>query len=65
VHDLTYDGGRLVVIDLAEETDSLDVVVASAQPIAALSRRARAFVEQCRAVLSPASATEPAGPDDQ
>lgn len=53
VHDLTYDGGRLVVIDLAEETGSLDVVLASAEPIAALSRRAQAFVEQCRAVLAP------------
>ena len=53
VHDLTYDGGRLVVIDLAEETPSLDVVLASARPIAALSRRAQAFVEQCRAVLGP------------
>jgi DNA-binding transcriptional LysR family regulator len=53
VHDLTYDGGRVIVIDLAEETDSLDIVLASAQPIAALSRRAQAFVEQCRAVLAP------------
>jgi len=53
VHDLTYDGGRLVVIDLAEETDSLDMILASAQPIAELSRRAQAFAEQCRAVLAP------------
>ncbi len=53
VHDLTYDGGRLVVLDLAEETDSLDMILASAQPIAELSRRAQAFVEQCRAVLAP------------
>jgi DNA-binding transcriptional LysR family regulator len=59
VHDLTYDGGRLVVIDLAEETDSLDIVLASAQPVAALSRRAQAFVEQCRAVLAPPPATSP------
>lgn len=53
VHDLTYDGGHLVVIDLAEETPGLDVVLASAQPVATLSRRAQAFVEQCRAVLGP------------
>ena len=51
VHDLTYDGGRLVVIDLAEESGSLDIVLASAQPATELSRRAQAFVEQCRAVL--------------
>ena len=64
VHDLTYDGGRLVVIDLAEETPSLDVVLASARPIAALSRRAQAFVEQCRAVLGPqaANAGQPSAP---
>jgi DNA-binding transcriptional LysR family regulator len=55
VHDLTYDGGRLVVIDLAEEAGSLDVVLASMQPVAALSRRAQAFAEQCRAVLGPAA----------
>lgn len=55
VHDLTYDGGRLVVIDLAEKTDSLDMILASARPIAALSRRAQAFAEQCRAVLAPHS----------
>jgi DNA-binding transcriptional LysR family regulator len=67
VHDLTYDGGRLVVIDLAEETDSLDMVLASAQPAAALSRRARAFAEQCRAVLAaaPAPAAASARSDDQ
>jgi DNA-binding transcriptional LysR family regulator len=53
VHDLTYDGGRVVVIELADETDSLDIVLASAKPIAALSRRAQAFAEQCRAVLAP------------
>jgi DNA-binding transcriptional LysR family regulator len=52
VHDLTYDGGRLVVIELAEDTGNLDVVLASVQPVGTLSRRARAFVEQCRAVLA-------------
>ena len=64
VHDLTYDGGRLVVIDLAEETDSLDMILASAQPVAALSRRAQAFAEQCRAVLAAGSEhrrTQPGG----
>lgn len=53
VHDLTYDGGRLVVIDLAEEAGGLDIVLASAQPATALSRRAQAFAQQCRTVLGP------------
>jgi DNA-binding transcriptional LysR family regulator len=52
IHDLTYDGGSLVVIELEEETGSLDVVLASIQPIEALSRRALAFVEECRAVVA-------------
>ncbi|WGL52599.1 LysR family transcriptional regulator [Nocardioides sp. BP30] len=52
VHDLTYDGGRLVVIELDhDQAGSLDIVLASPAPIAALSRRATAFVEQCRAVV--------------
>lgn len=51
VHDLTYDGGRLVVIALEEEAGSLDIVLASSQPLSALSRRAQAFAEQCRAVV--------------
>jgi len=51
VHDLTNDGGRLVVIKLEEEAGSLDIVLASIQPMSALSRRAQAFVEQCRAVV--------------
>ena len=52
VHDLTYDGGRLVVIKLEEEAGSLDIVLASAQPMRTLSRRAQAFVVQCRAVVA-------------
>lgn len=52
VHDLTYDGGRLVITELEENTGSLDVVLASIQPSHALSRRALAFVEQCRAVVA-------------
>ena len=52
VHDLTYDGGRLVVIELEEEAGSLDIVLASAQPMRTLSRRAQAFVAQCRAVVA-------------
>ena len=40
VHDLTYDGGRLVVIELEEEAGSLDIVLASAQPMRTLSRAA-------------------------
>ena len=51
VHDLTYDGGRLVIIKLEEEAGSLDIVLASTRPISTLSRRARAFVEQCRVVV--------------
>ena len=57
VHDLTYDGGHLVVIELAEEAGSLDIVLASAQPMRTLSRRAQAFVAQCRAVVA-AQATD-------
>ena len=52
VHDLTYDGGRLVVIDIKEDTGGLDIVLASARPMEGLSRRARAFVEQCRSVVA-------------
>jgi len=52
VHDLTYDGGRVVVIDLKEDAGGLDIVLASAQPLEGLSRRARAFVEQCRSVVA-------------
>jgi DNA-binding transcriptional LysR family regulator len=52
VHDLTYDGGRLVVIELEEEAGSLGVVLASAQPINTLSLRAQAFVAQCRVVVA-------------
>ena len=53
VHDLTYyDGGRLVVIELEEEAGRLDIVLASAQPLRTLSRRAQAFVAQCRAVVA-------------
>lgn len=59
VHDLTYDGGRLVVIQLTEDAGRLDVVLASTQPASTLSRRAQAFVEQCRAVVG----TAPEPPD--
>jgi len=52
VHDLTYDGGRLVVIELEEEAGRLGVVLASAQPISTLSLRAQAFVAQCRVVVA-------------
>src|SRR5258708_37233188 len=52
VHDLTYDGGRLVVIELEEEAGRLDIVLASAQPLRTLSRRAQAFVAQCPAVVA-------------
>lgn len=52
VHDLTYDGGQLIVIELEEDAGSLDIVLASVAPFARLSRRARAFVEQCRAVVA-------------
>lgn len=51
-HDRTYDGGRLVVIEVAEDIGTLDVVLASAQPLTTLSRRAQAFVAQCRAVVA-------------
>lgn len=51
-HDLTYDGGRLVIIELAEDAGSLDIVLVSAQPMNTLSRRAQAFVAQCRAVVA-------------
>lgn len=51
VHDLTYDGGRLVAIDLDDDVGGLDVVLASIVPVDALSRRARAFAEQCRQVV--------------
>jgi DNA-binding transcriptional LysR family regulator len=52
VHNLTYDGGRLVVIDLKEDTGGLDIVLASVHPVEGLSRRARVFVEECRAVVA-------------
>ena len=51
IHDLTYDGGRLVVIELEDDAGSLDIVLASMQPIDALNRRALAFVAECRAVV--------------
>ena len=41
VHDLTYDGGRLVAIDLDDEVGGLDMVLASIVPVSALSRRAQ------------------------
>lgn len=50
-HNLTYDGGRLVFIELDEDR-GVDIILASAKPINALSRRAGAFVEQCRAVIA-------------
>lgn len=51
-HNLTYDGGRLVFIELEEDRGGLDIILASAMPIKTLSRRAHAFVEQCRAVVA-------------
>jgi hypothetical protein len=51
VHDLTYDGGRLVVIELEEDAGRLDIVLASTQSVSTLSRRAQVFAEQCRAVV--------------
>lgn len=51
VHDLTYDGGRLAIIQLEEDTRSLDILLASAEPIDSLSGRVGAFVEQCRTVV--------------
>jgi DNA-binding transcriptional LysR family regulator len=61
VHDLTYDGGRLVVIELEEEAGSLDIVLASTQALNTVSRRAQAFAEQCRAVVG-SSGDERGGP---
>jgi hypothetical protein len=60
VHDLTYDGGRLVVIQLARDAGRLDIVLASTRPASTLSRRAQAFAEQCRAVVG-ATAEQPDG----
>jgi DNA-binding transcriptional LysR family regulator len=60
VHDLTYDGGRLVVIQLARDAGRLDIVLASTRPASMLSRRAQAFAEQCRAVVG-ATAEQPDG----
>lgn len=51
-HNLTYDGGRLVFIEFEEDRGGLDIILASAKPMNALSRRACAFVEQCRAVVA-------------
>lgn len=51
-HDLTYAGERLAVVELREEVDGLDIVLAAAQPLHAVGRRAQAFAAQCRAVLA-------------
>ncbi|MCR2764260.1 LysR substrate-binding domain-containing protein [Microbacterium sp. zg.B48] len=49
-HDLTYDGGRLVAVEVDEDS-GLAIVLASAQPITSLTRRPRAFVDACRSIV--------------
>lgn len=52
--DSTYAGGRVVAVPLADEVRPLRVVVASLQSMR-MSRRAGAFAERCRAVVTGAS----------
>lgn len=52
--DSTYAGGRVVAVPLADEVRPLRVVVASLQSMR-MSRRASAFAERCRAVVTGAS----------
>jgi DNA-binding transcriptional LysR family regulator len=49
--DSTYAGGRVVAVPLADEVRPLRVVVASLQSMR-MSRRAGAFAERCRAVVT-------------
>src|SRR5687768_9464990 len=49
--DSTYAGGRVVAVPLADEVRPLRVVVASLQSMR-MSRRASAFAERCRAVVT-------------
>lgn len=52
--DSTYAGGRVVAVPLADEVRPLRVVVASLQSMR-MSRRAGAFAERCRTVVTGAS----------
>lgn len=52
--DSTYAGGRVVAVPLADEVRPLRVVVASLQSMR-MSRRAGAFAERCRAVVTGAN----------
>ncbi|KAA0111586.1 MAG: gabR3 [Mycobacterium sp.] len=49
--DSTYAGGRVVAVPLADEVRPLPVVVASLQSMR-MSRRAGAFAERCRTVVT-------------
>ncbi|MDF2823323.1 MAG: gabR3 [Mycobacterium sp.] len=49
--DSTYAGGRVVAVPLADEVRPLRVVVASLQSMR-MSRRAGAFADRCRAVVT-------------